>query len=99
MMPSFELRLSPKAEEDLEGIWKFTPDRWSREQTDKYISALADAMSALAEGRAAGTDCEYILQGYFKFLTGRHAFFYRIRGECLDVIRILHQRMDVKSHF
>jgi hypothetical protein len=32
-----EHRLSPAAERDLEGIWKYTDGEWGREQAERYI--------------------------------------------------------------
>lgn len=35
-----KFRLSRKAEEDLEGIWLYTLETWSKEQADRYLSLI-----------------------------------------------------------
>jgi hypothetical protein len=35
--------------------------------------------------------------GYFKYAVGRHFVFYRLGEERLDVIRILHNQMDIEA--
>jgi len=44
-----EYRLSPAAESDLEGIWKYTPAEWGLEQAERYTDSLIEAFKALAE--------------------------------------------------
>ena len=36
-----EYRLSPAAERDLEGIWKYTRSEWGVEQAERYTDLLA----------------------------------------------------------
>jgi toxin ParE1/3/4 len=44
-----EYRLSPAAERDLEGIWKYTRRKWGLEQAERYTDFLASAFQVLAE--------------------------------------------------
>ncbi|MBW4480457.1 MAG: type II toxin-antitoxin system RelE/ParE family toxin [Tolypothrix brevis GSE-NOS-MK-07-07A] len=37
--------------------------------------------------------------GYRKYHIGRHLIFYQETDEHIDIIRVLHDRMDVESHF
>ena len=37
--------------------------------------------------------------GYRKYAVGTHTLYYRIAGvDMIDVVRILHQRMDIDRH-
>lgn len=90
-------RLSPLAEADLEEIWVYTLKNWSREQADRYHADVVDAFEALAAGTKAGRPVD-IRRGYFKFAVGTHFVFYRLSDFGLDVIRVLHQRMDANRH-
>jgi toxin ParE1/3/4 len=49
-----EYRLTPRAEGDLEEIWRYTSEQWSTEQAEKYLEALIDAMELLAEDPSRG---------------------------------------------
>jgi len=44
-----EYRLSPAAERDLEGIWKYTRQEWGLEQAERYTDLLSAAFQVLAE--------------------------------------------------
>lgn len=43
-----EFQLTPAAERDLEGIWRYTRDEWG-EQADRYLDMLTATFQALAE--------------------------------------------------
>lgn len=95
---SADYRLSPLAEADLEDIWRYTLENWSANQADRYIGELIEAFEDLAAGRRSGRSAQDIRDGYFKQLVGSHMIYFRRRDEGIDVIRILHGRMDVARH-
>lgn len=89
-------RLTAKAKTDLRKIAKFTQSRWGVEQRDRYIKQLDDAFHWLAEKPAVGKDCSAICEGYRKFPQGSHLIFYKETARSgVEVVRILHKRMDV----
>lgn len=92
-----DYRLSPLAEADLEDIWLYTADNWSIEQAERYHATFVAAFEGLASGRKKGRAVD-IREGYFKYVVGSHFVFYRPSPLGIDVIRILHQRMDVSRH-
>ena len=90
-------RLSPRAETDLEEIWLYTFEHWSAEQADRYQHLIMAAIEGLANGRKTGRQVR-VREAYYKYPVGSHVVFYRQSDSNLDVIRILHQRMDVPAH-
>ena len=42
-----EYRLTPAAEVDLEGIWRYTAQEWNVEQAHRYIDMLTTAFASL----------------------------------------------------
>lgn len=90
-------RLSPLAEADLEEIWLYTFREWSLEQADTYHRDIIKAIEGLACGRNVWHKTN-IRAGYWKYPIGKHVIFFRHPEGFLDVIRILHERMDVKRH-
>ncbi len=52
----------------------------------------------LAQEPHLGRVCDEIRQGYRKHHVGRHLIFYRQVAAHIEIIRILHKRMDVESH-
>jgi toxin ParE1/3/4 len=91
--------ISIEAAADLENIWLYTMDYWSQEQADNYYHLLLNTIEFLAEHPESGKDVGYIRQGYFRKRVKSHFIFYRINRslDVLEVIRILHQSMDVEN--
>ena len=91
------VRLAPLAEEDLEDIWTYTARTWSVDQADRYHADIIEAIEGLSRGERGGRDIGDIRPGYLKYSVGRHLLFYRLTETHLNIIRILHQRMDVEA--
>jgi toxin ParE1/3/4 len=96
-MPGF--RLSEKAMDDLRSIGRFTQNNWGREQRNRYLSMLDTSFHTITNQPEVGINCDDIRLGYRKYHVGRHLIFYRQSIESVDVIRILHDSMDIESHF
>jgi toxin ParE1/3/4 len=92
-------RLSPLARADLSGIWDHPAERWGEDQAETYIRLITGVCADLVAGRKVGKSIEAVRAGYFRHSAGSHVIFYRFgdRGE-VEVIRILHQRMDIERH-
>ena len=91
--------LSPAAQADLEQIWDYTHDRWGVDQAEEYLRELQHAIDLAAANPRIGHACNEIRPGYRKLAAGSHTLFYRVTADDLiDVVRILHQRMDVDRH-
>jgi toxin ParE1/3/4 len=91
--------LSPRAETDLDEIWDYTADRWGLDQAVTYTRDIWQRIQAVAARPAMGQECSNIRTGYYKISCGSHVLFYRLTPEGVDVVRILHARMDYDSHF
>lgn len=88
--------LSPAAQVHLEEIWDCTYDRWGVDQAEQYLRELQHAIDRAAANPRIGRACDEIRPGYRKLSAGSHTLFYRVTGEgTIDVVRVLHQRMDV----
>ena len=90
--------LTNKAVEDLTNIWEYTVDTWSERQADDYYNMLIASFQKITENpRLFGLKYEEIAEGLRGYRANKHIIFYRILadGDIL-VIRILHQRMDLK---
>jgi toxin ParE1/3/4 len=96
-MPGFVL--TNKAKADLKSIGRYTADTWGREQRDRYLALLDKCFHELAVNSLKGRDCAAIRPGYRKQGVGRHIVFYRaIAEDCIEIVRVLHERMDVERH-
>jgi toxin ParE1/3/4 len=90
--------LSPRAKADLGEIWDYTLIRWGVDQAEKYLRELWRELERLAENPAVAVDIGNVRTGYRKFRVGSHVAFFRTTATGIDVVRILHQRMDFERH-
>ncbi len=92
------LRLSRSAADDLQEIWRYTEGRWGEGQADAYLDALGKRLFWLADHPGLWSESSPSGSGVFRFLHERHAIYFRVEESALEVIRILHQRMDPSIH-
>jgi toxin ParE1/3/4 len=90
-------RLFPRAEGDLEGIYDYTVETWSRQQAQNYLKELFEAFQGLVSGTRVGRDAR-LGYGVMKLPVGSHVVFYQISEDGIDIVRVLHQAMDVSRH-
>lgn len=90
--------LTNKAVEDLTNIWEYTVDAWSERQADDYYNMLIASYQKITENpQLFGLKYEEIAEGLYGYRANKHIIFYRIlTGGDILIIRILHQRMDLK---
>lgn len=91
-------RLTPAARRDLSSIWDFTEERWSVRQAEVYVTEVRAAIERIAADPVRGRRCDEIREGYRRYAIGSHLIFYVESVAGVDVIRILHQRMDPTRH-
>ncbi|KAF0184586.1 MAG: type II toxin-antitoxin system RelE/ParE family toxin [Hyphomonadaceae bacterium] len=93
-----EFRLRPEADDDLASIWRWTLDRWSRNQADDYHDTLTAAMALLAEEPHRGQSAADIDEGLMRRTCNAHVIFYRLANHGIDVVRVLHAKMNWATH-
>lgn len=92
-------RLTPRAKEDLLGIWNYTFEVWSEAQADHYVSLIYDRCAWLAVHPLIGKHRSDIGDGYYCFPQGSHLIFYLICEDCIDIIGVPHMEMDTLNYF
>lgn len=94
-----DLLFSNKAVEDLTDIWNYTVETWSETQADKYYTLLVDTCRQIADSpRPLGREYMEVMAGLYGYRTGKHIVFYRaISEETIEIVRILHERMDLEN--
>ena len=95
-MPFF---ISKKAVSDLEEIWLYTIEKWSTEQADRYYNLIFDEINYICKNISAGKSMEHVRKGYRASKVKSHLIFYRVINNTVEVIRILHERMDIENIF
>jgi len=97
-MKTQSYRISEKAVEDLENIWNYTFHKWSIEQADRYYNLIIDEIEFIARNFLTGKSMDHIKNGYRASIVKSHLIFYRkSQDNQVEVIRILHQKIDVET--
>jgi len=90
--------LTNKAVEDLSGIWTYTLETWSERQADLYYEMLIGFCQYIADNPAFGKHYDTIAKDLYGFRASKHIIFYKVVSQDeIEVIRILHGSMDLKS--
>lgn len=92
-------RISIEAIKDLEKIWAYTYNTWSIEQADRYLNQIIDEIEYISINPKNGKDFSNIRQGYMRTKVKLHFIFYKIntQNKIIEIIRILHQQMDIEN--
>lgn len=95
-MKKLKIKISSEAILDLEKIWLYTLEKWSREQADRYYKIIIDEFEFLRTNYYTGKSAEQIRLGYRVSFVKSHIIFYKIEKEQkLVIIRILHQSVNI----
>ena len=87
-------RFTPAARGDMEAIWHYTADRWGIDQAERYIRQVEHDLAAAA----ADSPLVRPLDAYLRIKSGHHVCIFRKQPDGqIVVVRVLHERMDVKT--
>ncbi|WP_343632470.1 type II toxin-antitoxin system RelE/ParE family toxin [Fluviicola sp.] len=87
-----------EAIDDLTAIWNYTLQEWSEKQADNYYQTIQSACKEIENNPAIGKVYREVSKNLLGFKSGKHILFYHLVSENeLEIIRILHERMDLES--
>lgn len=93
-----EYIISEKALEDLNTIWMYTAEKWSVEQANRYYNLIMDEIEFISENFETTKDFGDIRKDYKYSKVKSHIIFCkRTNINEMEVVRILHERMDIKN--
>ncbi|MFG6687129.1 type II toxin-antitoxin system RelE/ParE family toxin [Mariniflexile sp. HNIBRBA6329] len=91
-------RISKQAITDLNDIWIYTFHKWSKEQADRYYNLIISEIEFVADNFMTGKSVDLTRKNYRVTKIKSHLIFYRkIEDGKVEIVRILHQRMDIKK--
>lgn len=89
-----KLDLSEDALADLDEILSYSIREWGLVRAFDYVAGIRARADALARGELSGVRADDIAPGLRRQPSGSHAIWFRIEGDRLKVIRVLHQSRD-----
>lgn len=91
-------RISSKALEDIDRIWSYTLENWSLEQADRYYRLLYQEINCIVEDFETGKDIGNIKFGYRQAKMKSHLLIYKRADDgIIEIVRVLHQMMDIPN--
>lgn len=88
----------PAAGRDLDAIAVYTKQQWGTGQARLYLAAMRASIASLANFPMRNPVYRSDGKEFRKLLSGHHLIFYLVIGETVQIIRILHERMDIDRH-
>ena len=93
-----ELIMRQEAINDLTDMWEYTVETWSENQANKYYDTIKLACRDISQNPALGKEYLEISRNLLGYRINRHIIFYHlVSTDEVEVIRILHERMDLKN--
>jgi len=87
--------LRQEAIDDLNDIWDYTFEKWSEKQADKYYATIKFACKEIGQNPDLGREYAGISRSLLGLKSRKHIIFYHLISENeIEVIRILHERID-----
>ena len=99
MQHTRQVRVTPRARDDLKKIGRYTERTWGKAQRNRYLKYIEARFQWLAENPHLGKHRKDICEGYYSFPEGQHVLFYLIGSSTIDIIGIPHKEMDTISYF
>ncbi len=87
-------RLTPAAQYDLEDIWRYTIERWSITQADRYADILEDTFERLMFMPEMARERTEFSPPVRIHPSSEHLIVYRIEGSDLVILRVLGAGQD-----
>ncbi len=96
-MKSLPYVISKKALADLDDIWYYTVEKWSVDQANRYYDLIFEEIGYICKRPHSGKSMDDIRKGYRVSKVKSHLIFYKVVNDIVEIIRILHQRMDIEN--
>ena len=93
------IRKRARAEQDLIEIWLYTCSRWGEAQAELYFDHLDEGIRRIRRDPELGRRCDWIREGYRSIQVNRHVVYYTVTPSVVNIVRVLHERMDPSPHF
>lgn len=96
-MPRRRIVFSRRAERDIKAIGEQTRRAWGPAQARSYLLAIRAAARSLQEFPERNPLLPSRFSGMRKLRSGSHLLVYRIGDTEIEIVRILHEAMDIEE--
>jgi toxin ParE1/3/4 len=85
--PEYRLILSPKAQQDVENILRYTGEQWGEKQISIYRDRLTGALETIPGNPASGHLNAELPETHRVYPVGSHVIVYRIQADVVGAAR------------
>ena len=93
------LEISQEADADLDDILDHGVITYGSAAAEAYVEAIGKAFEFLCRTPFAGQIDEETGLGLRRWKYRQHRIFYRVQGDCLGIVRVLHHSADAQRQF
>ena len=93
----FNFEVSKLALKDMDEIWEYTAEHWSKQQANKYYKEIIDVIEKICNKSVMGTGIDEVKKGHKRVNIRSHMIIYKIQNNTVFIDRILHQKMDIEK--
>jgi toxin ParE1/3/4 len=90
---------SADADNDLTSIWRSGAEQWSDEIAESHLFEIECACERLLHDPLLGKARDDLLAGLRSIPMRPHVIYYQISKLGIEIVRVLHQRMEIESIF
>ncbi len=94
----YEITKTQQAKDDLKGIWHYSRNKWGESKATDYLLEIDDAIDQLRNHPELGRYQRFDGIDYRSLQVAKHVIYYRLQGDIIRIIRVLHERMDTGRH-
>jgi len=91
------LVIAEAAKADLAAIARYSEDRWGAARKRRYMEAIRRRIATLHRRPSLGRKREDIDRTCRSMIAGSHVLIYREFEDRIDLVRVLHQGMDLQA--
>lgn len=91
-------QLSKSAEQDIKNILDYSYVAFGEKVAEQYFISLKKCLQTLGESPLIGINNDLWRKGYFRHPHKSHLIFYKLKGNGIYIVRILHKKVDIKRH-
>lgn len=95
---NYALTFSPEAVKDLKNIVAYSVATWGEAQARKYNQKLKSGLTSIRQNPRLGHPHPQLSSIYQVYHVERHNIVYTVKATNIEIIRILHDQMDLPRH-
>ena len=93
-----QVKKTARADEDLIDIYIYGSQNFGQSKAENYFAEITQTFLFLAENPLASNERQEFTPPVRIHPYGKHLIVYTIEDDFILIVRVLHQRMDIKKH-